>query len=190
MSGLTISVDDRQIRAALRRLSEKLDDLTPAMDRIGAYLANEARKTFIDARSPWGAPWAPLKEATVARRRKRSNVPLRDTGRLMNSIGHVASRHRVSVGTNVKYAPTHQFGAKKWEYGTRRVTQNVRAHQRRVRGKTQNVRAHTRQRTLPIPWGDVPARPFLPIRDGRADLPERQAAYVLDVLSDYLGGDG
>jgi phage gpG-like protein len=46
----------------------------------------------------------------------------------------------VSIGTNVIYAPTHQFGARQGQYG----------------------RYATRRRTsIPIPWGDVPARPFL-----------------------------
>ena len=147
MSGVTVTIDDSQVRSMLGRLQRNLDDWTPAMKSIGEFLVGRIKLGFHDGSDPWGAPWLPLSAVTVARRRQASGQPMRDTGRLMNSItSRVTGPHTVDVGTNVKYAATHQFGARKGQYGrTRRGT--------------------------PIPWGNVPARPFMPLRGNRADLP-------------------
>lgn len=51
-----------------------------------------------------------------------------------------------------------QFGAKKGEFG----------------GKS--------------PWGDIPARPYFPIRNGQVDLPPDQSDEVLDIIAKFLGG--
>lgn len=156
-----VEIDDRRVQAALKRLLEAAGDLSGPMDDVGAALAERVRLTFHDGADPWGDPWAPLKPSTIARRRKRSGVPLRDTGRLMNSIGHRAGSDFVEIGTNVEYAATHQFGARKGRYGKTR-------------------------RGAPIPWGDVPARPFLPIRDGAADLPQPWREEIVEILSRHL----
>lgn len=124
----------QQIEAKLT--TAQMNDL---LDMIGMTLAENARLRFVDGAGPDGSPWDPLSSTTIARRRQGSSVPLRDTGRLMNSITHNVSNGSLSVGTNVVYGPTHQFGAKKGAYG--------------------------KSRRGPIPWGDIPARPFLGVSD-------------------------
>jgi phage virion morphogenesis protein len=147
MTGLTITIDDGGVRDKLQSLHGRLLNLRPAMDNIGATVADASRLTFVRQADPWGAPWKPLSPATVARRRKSSAAILRDTGRLMNSISHrVTGNNRVEIGSNAIYAGTHQFGAAKGQYGRTR-------------------------HGAPIPWGRVPARPFLPLRRGGGDLP-------------------
>jgi phage gpG-like protein len=82
---------------------------------------------------------------------------LRDTGILANSISYNVLRKGVEIGTKVRYAGTHQFGARQGQYG------------RTKRGG-------------PIPWGNIPARPFLPT-DG---LPPEWRSEVLSILSRHL----
>ncbi len=103
-------------------------------------------------------PWKPVKN--------RDGQPLRDTGRLMNSITRKATGSEVRVGTNVVYAAVHHFGAKRGSFGTKEVT--VKPHTRLInqvfgrpltKARKVNVRAH--QRSMPMPWGDIPARPFM-----------------------------
>jgi phage virion morphogenesis protein len=154
---ITVTVDDRQVLEALERLRASAADLRPVLEDIGQALTESARLTFHDARDPYGRPWAPLTELTVSRRREGSAVPLRDTGRLMNSLTYRADADSVEVGTNVIYAGTHQFGARQGAFGRTR-------------------------RGGPIPWGDIPARPFLPT-DG---LPEEQRREVLDLIRDHF----
>ena len=96
------------------------------------------RQHFKDQKGPTDISWAPLKAATLAQRRagkvrKRYGAPiaraileqgaeavgirgpviLRDTGRLVNSLATKSGQTEAIVGTNVKYAATHQFGDEK-----------------------------------------------------------------------------
>lgn len=75
----------------------------PLMDRLGRVMLTDVDMNFKRGVSPDGTPWAPLKH--------RQGQPLRDTKRLQNSMTYSASNDEVTVGTNVIYAPTHQFGA-------------------------------------------------------------------------------
>lgn len=70
-------------------------------------LAEEARTQvhvgFQRAEDPEGVAWKPL--------RSRDGQPLRDTGRLLNSIAVHAFPSGFTLSTQVKYAATHQYGA-------------------------------------------------------------------------------
>ena len=63
-------------------------------------------------------------------------------------------RDQVTLSTNVEYAVVQQFGAKQGAFG-------------------RDKRNH------PLPWGDIPARPFLGFSD-------RDKADILAILSEYL----
>ncbi|MCR9089872.1 MAG: phage virion morphogenesis protein [Proteobacteria bacterium] len=162
MSGVVIEFDAGEVLSRLNALGGRLLNLTPVMEAIGGVVRGSVDLAFTDGRDPYGIRWEPLSEVTIASRRQRSDVPLRDSGRLANSIQVAAIRDRVSVGTNVEYASTHQFGAKQGDFGRTR-------------------------RNGPIPWGDVPARPFLPL-DGLPPDDEREVlAAMRDGLEEALG---
>ena len=166
MSGVSVTVDDAAVTAALSRLRGRLGDLRPAMEDIGANLVGEIDLGFRAQSDPWGNPWAKHSEITASRRRKGKgrggDKILRDTGVLANSISHQVDANSVVVWTNLKYAPTHQFGARQGAFGRTR-------------------------RGGPIPWGDIPRRAFLPLNPaGDIDLPPDQLAGILDTLSRHL----
>jgi len=163
MTGVSasITVQDSALRAELARLQAHLTNLTPVMRSIGQTLRTNIDLGFRGEQDPWGVPWRPLSDVTLRRRRGTSAQILRDTGRLANSMTYRADRNSVSVGTNVVYAATHQFGAQKGDFGRTR-------------------------RGAPIPWGDIPARPMLPIRNSLVDLPPEWRADVLATLARYL----
>ena len=92
---------------ALDRLRSRLSGLAGARRSLLQALAEEA-ETLVDQGfhrgiDPNDRPWAPLKY--------REGQPLRDTGRLMNSYVSRVTEDGVAIGTNVEYAPPHQFGA-------------------------------------------------------------------------------
>lgn len=160
---ISVTVDDRSVQAALRKLSKSSSELSPVMNQIGAILQDSIKDSFKQSRDPWGSAWAPLSAVTAARRKGgKGGQPLLDTGRLRNSINYQANASSVVVGASAKYAGTHQFGAKKGAFG--RTTRNS-----------------------PIPWGDVPARPFVPISaDGKARLPPGPQAEIIDTIGAHL----
>jgi len=159
---VSISIDAADVQQTLERLQRRLSDMGPAMNSIGSAVVSFTRLRFVRQQDPWGAPWKPLQPSTIARRRKGSSVPLRDTGRLMNSINHaLRGKNAVEVGTSIEYAPTHQFGARKGAYGRTR-------------------------RGAPIPWGNVPARAFLPLRRSAPALPDALNRQIRTIANAYL----
>ena len=143
----------------LTDIGHRAGNLRPALSAVGALVRESIRTNFAQGGRP--APWKAVKN--------RKGQPLRDTGRLMNSITRKVTDSEVRVGTNAVYAAVQHFGAKKGSFGT--FSQQVKPHQRLVRqafGRElpfpvwATVGSHTRQARLP--WGDIPARPFMMVQ--------------------------
>ena len=139
---IIITYDDKEVRQELVRLLRANADRRPAMRIIANHLQASAERSFeLQANPATGAAWAPLSKTTVARRRKIGKGPtpiLEQSGDLQRSLTAEYDNNSVIVGTNLIYAATHQFGAKKGQFAAKK-------------GR-------------PIPWGDIPARPFLGLR--------------------------
>ena len=135
---ITIELDARDLRRRLERLQQAGEDLSPALRDISRSLAEGAEDAFQSETSPGGAAWPDLRPTTIAIRAKRRKWPgkkLQVSGALAGSIMAAWSRSTATAGTNLVYARTQQFGARKGEFGSTK------------RG--------------PIPWGAISARPFL-----------------------------
>lgn len=104
-AAIRIEIDDKDVQQALNGMLARAEDLTPAMDRIGAALVTSVIHRFESGMGPDGLPWKPSERAV----RERGKT-LVDSGRLMASITHVPGRDYVDVGTNVVYAAIHQLG--------------------------------------------------------------------------------
>jgi phage virion morphogenesis protein len=170
---LKIDVQDKEVALMLQALERRMQDMTPLMREIGEIVRDSVMRNFREGRAPDGTPWKPSLRAIVQR-----GQTLVDTARLRNSITVSPARDHVAVGTNVEYAAVHQFGARKGSFGE--VSAKVRAHTRRTRtGGQAQVRAHTRK--MRLPWGDIPARPFLGVRPG--DWSEIREAILSHVLA-------
>lgn len=147
---IDVEIDDQSTRDLINELKRRMGNLTPVMEAVGQIIQSGTQQRFVDQQAPDGTPWAALSPATLAKRGGGAQI-LRDTGRLMNSISYRVNGDSVSVFTNVIYAPTHQLGAKQGAY----------------------------RASPPIPWGDVPARPFLGYSASDEDA-------VLEILQGYL----
>lgn len=153
---IKIDLDDRSVLNALNGLLRAGADLQPALQDIGEYLVVATRDRFRDGVAPDGAPWAPNSPVTTARRGKGAagKRPLiGETRQLSTRIVSRVTAHTVEVGSPLEYAAVHQFGAGKGQFG--------------------------RSKRGPIPWGDIPARPFL-------GLSEEDRREVLDILQEHL----
>ena len=174
MVSISIRVEDSGIKELLGEARRRMGDLTPAMRIIGNIIRTSVIRNF----EVGGRPrWKPLSPVTLARR-KGTKVLMRQgfAGGLAGSIHSRAYSDRVTVGTNKVYAATHQFGAKKGSFGI--VEAHVREHVRKLKnGREVRVRAHTRR--MKLPWGDIPARPFLMVQDEDwEDIRQSLAEYI------------
>lgn len=156
MTGIRVDVQADEAGKILRELQKRMGNTEPVLDAIGQLLVSSTQLRFVDQEDPEHVPWEPLSQATLDRRRKKGVGAqiLRDTGRLASSISYTVSPGSVLLGTDVKYAGIQQFGTKKGSLG-----------------KT--------KRGTPIPWGDIPPRPFFGYNN------EDQAA-VLELLQRYI----
>lgn len=148
--GVSLEVDMSSLQKAAKELTKRFEKKI-VLQKAGDYLQQSIRYNFVVGGRP--TRWKPLNY--------RIGQPLRDTNRLMNSITSKVRGDKAYVGTNVKYAPTHNFGAKKGQYGKKNVT--VPAHSRKRGGKTYSVRSHSRKMSLP--WGDIPKREFMIVQN-------------------------
>ena len=175
---IRLDIDDGNVRRVLRQLCEAVNDMTPAMKAIAGQLETSTRNRFFTKQAPDGSTWARLSTATQRRRLKkgrRRNDKLVFSGRLARSITSDYDSRGAVVGTDVPYARTHQEGAARGEFGSFSiVARTVRGRRRQIR-RGAAVLAGTASRTQgrPIPWGDIPARPFLGLSaDDREDIVE------------------
>lgn len=147
-AAITVDVDDREWRAAFKRLRKRMKDLSPVMDEIGASLERSTVRRFETGTAPSGVPWKPSQRAG-----EQAGQTLVDTGRLRDSLGRQASEDEVIVGTNVVYAAIHQFGGK---------TPPVVIRPRRKKALFWPGLKHPVKK-VQHPGSRVPARPFLGI---------------------------
>lgn len=174
---ITISIDDSQIQKALAGLQRKMQDMTPLMRSVGEYLTETTKRRFATGASPDGTLWAPNRPVTIARYLGRYKSSFTKTGKLSKTgakragakkpltgetkalgttIHYQAGRLQVSIGSALEYSAVQQFGAKKGAFGRTR-------------------------RGAPIPWGDIPPRPFL-------GLSGDDEGAIMEKINDYLTG--
>ncbi len=105
MSGVSLSVDTREVMSYLRILDRKLSDMTPVMRAIGEIVVTQTDEAFESGQSPAGASWPKSRRAE-----RTGGQTLIDTARLRNSITRQVAASGVTVGSGVVYAAIHQLG--------------------------------------------------------------------------------
>lgn len=149
---LDVRLDTSQAGEALAKLAERLGDITTPLLDIAEYLHQATDERFVKKIAPDGSPWAPLSPVTLAR--KKGPRILRESGLLQDTLRHQVSDNELAFGTDRVYGAVHQFGQKRGASGTNK-------------------------RGAPIPWGDIPARPYL-------GLSSEDESEILAIVGDYL----
>ena len=105
----------------LRDKEEDIADMRNFWRSAGFYLVKRSiRDSFGKEQAPDGTQWAPWSKEykkRMERLGKGGNKILSDNGELRRSIGYIAFRARVIVGSNLRYARRHQLGDKGWAVG-------------------------------------------------------------------------
>lgn len=153
-----------QVEAKLAKMQLGGAEKAKALGALGGALANRIRLCFRLGQSPWGVPWKPLNP------RYRTGQPLRDTGRLQRSITSQVQGDAAVVGTNVRYAAVHQFGATI-------LPKNAKFLAAPVGGGG----IHFLKKAV------VPSRPFLPLVAGGVQLPPAWARSALTAMAKSMG---
>lgn len=141
MSGLEYNTDT--LDPLLVALLEATGDLTGFMQDAGELLVSSAQDRVLQGIEPDGTAFAPRSETTLKRYAKLGlsfGAPLNVSGDLRNHLFYQADSDGVEYGSNAIQAAVMQFGAAKGAFGTA------------SNGSS-------------IPWGNIPARPFIGISE-------------------------
>jgi phage virion morphogenesis protein len=193
---IEINVEISSLATGLARLAELGRNMTPLTRDLAEVLKGATDRAFKDEVDPaTGEKWHPLSPATLARRAKKGHTGsiLQVSGQLAASIQAEHGPHHAAVGTSKVYAPTHQFGAKKGSFGTAK-----RGARGKGRGNSRNytsrggatvggwLSGRAQGGTMPIPWSDIPPRPFLGI--GKSEEAEIEESVRRAVRRALTGG--
>lgn len=170
---ITLEINDDAVRAAFASLEAALTDMTPPMHDIGDLMVTSTQTRMQAGISPDGTPFAPRSAVTLARYaaqgKKYGPHPLWLTGQMrQNTISYAAGPDHVSWGSSAVQAAVMQLGAEQGEFGAAIG-----------RTKPSEKRAKSQDYFTPLPWGRIPARPFLGLSDqDRTD--------ITDIIGEWL----
>jgi phage gpG-like protein len=109
-----ISTNIAEVVAVLNGYTARMRDMRGTMDRIGTYAGGQALLAIMDEKDdPEGRAWSEWAPSTREQRTKKGTAAtglLWDDGTLLHSIKVQAGLSKVTVGTNVPYAPFLQDG--------------------------------------------------------------------------------
>jgi phage gpG-like protein len=157
---ITLEIKNDQITPALQRLDSALGNPLSLFQDLGEYLVKSTTDRFPTGRAPDGSVWAPKSPTTLAAygARKTNRLDTRPlfgpSGSLSSTINYEAFPDRIEWGSPMIYAAVQQFGAAKGAFGQT-------------------------SRGAPIPWGNIPARPFLGISAEDETL-------MLEIVSEWI----
>lgn len=148
-----------ELANTLAEASRRLGDMTPLHESIGEYVIRVTKERFKKGVDPDGNAWTPKKQATIDRYKERGDGDRPDpligpSKRLSSEIAHYADAQGVEIGSSLEYSAVMQDGAKKGAFGKS-------------------------SRGGPIPWGDIPARPWL-------GLSQEDETNIIGLADDYL----
>lgn len=110
---------------SLQQLINELDftirqckNISPILSEVSMQLENTTQESFEKETSPFGDKWTPLSKQTL--KHKKGSKILTESSMLQSSINSrtklqqtkTSTQGSVSIGTNLEYAPIHQFGGK------------------------------------------------------------------------------
>lgn len=154
---ISVEIKDKTVLAAMEKIRRAGINPRPMLLEIGEDLLASTKQRFSTSNAPDGSKWAANSPVSVSRylmgrsglTTKKGGLTAKATrlignkkpliGRskmLSHTIDYQVRQAMLLVGSPMVYASTQQFGAEKGEFGTNK------------RGGS-------------IPWGNIPARPFL-----------------------------
>lgn len=157
---ISIQFNADAVFAQLARARASLTDMTPVYQDIGEYMVKATRDRFATSTAPDGTRWRAKSPATLAKYLRSGDgarpYPLiGPSGRLGKEIASAVTRNSAEIGSALEYSAVMQDGAAKGAFGTNKIGR-------------------------PLPWGTIPARPWLGV--SVAD-----EAAIIDIVDEHLG---
>jgi phage gpG-like protein len=178
MSAFKIDIVNGQVQSGLRRLAERCEHPEPAMRAIGEAFTAMTRRSFETSTDPWGRRWQPNSQATIGAmltrpggnwRKKDGKLSAKGAGRVMSKKPLIGETGVLS-GSSIFY----EAGDTALDFGSSAIQAAIQ--------QLGGAKAE-----FPHLWGDIPARPFIPVDRYGSPAPAAEAA-VVDVVQEFLLG--
>lgn len=153
---ITVALDHDRLQAALRKVEWAVGDLAPLMRGIAAELASVTEENF-ENEGQGSNDWPALSEVTTSRREKTGNWP----GQMlqMSAAGLAASITTQASDSSALVGSNKPYAAMMHFGGDKS--------------------------DFPHLWGDIPARPYLPI-DAEGQLQPEAEETILDLAMAHI----
>lgn len=176
---IIIEVKDNGVQNALQALAKRVGNMKPILQTIGEDIMERTKERFGTGTGPDGRRWQGNSVATIQAMLARS--------------GRAKGFYRKDGKTLSKKAQTSLAG-KKVLVNTGDLARqfDVSANANSVTVGNSMIYAAIQQfggkkSDFPNLWGDIPARPFLPIKSDGSIYPQEQVK-ILDAINHYLAG--
>lgn len=171
---LEITYNDGSIQAMLNRIVAATQNTEPAMRTIGEVVMEISKRSFDNSASPDGTPWAPNTQATILRYMAQFSGNYKKDGTLSKKgVTRLASKKPL-IGQSRDLQRQFSYAA---------TSDSVTITNSMVYAAMQQFGGTKQQ--FPHLWGDIPARPFMPIEEGGGVMQEAEAE-IIQVMQDYL----
>lgn len=208
-----IEVKDTGVNAALNALIGKLGNMQPVLKEIGEDIMERAKLRFASSTGPDGRPWKPNSRATIEAYLERKSGAYASFSNISGAYknGHYSD---ITTREVIRKMGRSRVGDKKGYYlkdGTlSKRSQNLMMSKKPLIGESRSlsnqfhVRADANSVTVGNSmiyaaiqqfggtkaqfknlWGDIPARPFLPIREN-GFLYSDERDLILEQINRYL----
>jgi phage gpG-like protein len=175
MPTFTITVNASAVQSELQRLQQRLGHMEPLLNEIGEGVVERAKARFATSMGPDGKVWAANSPTTLAKvaagigksgRKKDGSLNAKGERTLASKRPLIGESHALETQIH------HSTSGNELQVG---ATPEYAAMQQFGGAKAD----------FPHLWGDIPARPFLPVHlDGTLYLEEEKL--ILDDVSRFL----
>jgi phage gpG-like protein len=170
----TIEVNNTEVLAAFNRLIQTGQDMSPILRSLGEDITLRAKQRFETSTAPDGTPWAPNSD-TVLRALLHGNANnFTKKGAVSARGGRALAGKKPLIGDS-KDLSTQIFPSVSGDTLTVTASPVYAAMQQFGGTKAE----------FPNLWGDIPARPFLPVTAAGELYPDEERE-ILDVLGKAL----
>ncbi|PBJ94739.1 phage virion morphogenesis protein [Pseudomonas plecoglossicida] len=153
---ITLELDHQRVQEVLRRVEWAVGDLAPLMRGIAADFASITEENF-EAEAQGDDPWQTLSEVTTSRREANSTWP----GQMLQvGAGGLAASVTTQATDSSALVGSNKVYAAMMHFGGS-------------------------QEEFPNLWGDIPARPYLPM-DAEGKLQPEAEESILDLALGHL----
>lgn len=189
-----IEVQDSEVIQAMNRMNQAAVNPGPALRAIGEALKTQVKKSFETSTDPWGSRWVPNSQATYVsflnktdrERSAKRKLYYGKNARNKDDVGRLNKGSGITVAMNKKPLFGHTYDLFR-QFHWNATPVSLYLYSTMKYAAMQNFGGTKAQ--FPNLWGDIPARPFMPVNAAGQMAPSAQAM-VLEIIQEHILGKG